>query len=161
MTRVNSRWIGASLVGLVMLAGCGSSSSGSGGSSTPPPTTTTSPSSSTTPTAPGSATASPVSPSGPVGDITLKGSVRGDGLTCVSFVADSGARYALGGPGLPSKLVDVAHSFGRRTSLKDQPSRGQIATVTLKGHVVTGAMSTCHLTTFSVTSAQIQSIGPQ
>lgn len=161
MTRVDSRCIAAGLVGVMLLAGCGSSSSGSGASSAPPSTTTTSPATGATPTAPGSASASPVSPSGPVGDITLKGTVRGDGLTCVSFVTDSGARYALGGPGLPSKLVDVAHSFGRRTSLKDQPSRGQIATVTLKGHVVTGAMSTCHLALFSVSSAQIQSIGPQ
>lgn len=176
MAGSRSRWISSSLLGAVLLAGCGTGAADSPGTSAftsgggP-----TSPSSSTNPsTSPaatsgsggaGSSTPSvPMSPSVPkssAGDITLKGSVSGAGLTCVSFEAENGARYALGGPGLPGKLVAVAHSFGQRSSLKDQPSRGQTATVTLTGHVVRGAMSTCNLTTFSVTSAQIQSISPQ
>lgn len=167
MTGSRGRLISSSLLGAVLLAGCGTGaadSPGSGASTSGSGPTSTSPSTgpSTTSGSGGVGSSAPSVPKSSAGDITLKGSVSGTGLTCVSFEAENGARYALGGgPGLPGKLIAVAHSFGRRSSLKDQPSRGQTATVTLTGHVVRGAMSTCSLTTFSVTSAHIQSISPQ
>ncbi|MEO8850293.1 MAG: hypothetical protein ABI360_01060 [Allobranchiibius sp.] len=69
-----------------------------------------------------------------------------------------GRRFALAGPGLPPKLVSVARSLGARSDLTSPPGQAQIATVTLIGHPVKGAMSTCSATVFSVTSASVSSI---
>lgn len=157
MTRSNSRWIGGSVMGLVLIAGCGNNATGP--SSSAPAGTSTSNTPSSTPSPPSATGASP--PASSPGDVTLRGTVRGDGLTCVAFIATDGSRYALAGPGLPSKVRDVAGSLGRRTSLSDQPSPPQIATLTIIGHVAAGVKSTCNLSTFLVTSAKVASIGPQ
>lgn len=159
MTGSNSRWIGGSVMGLVLIAGCGNGATGSSSSAPTSTSVSTSNTPSSTPSPPSSTGVSP-SMSSP-GDVTLRGTVRGDGLTCVAFVATNGSRYALAGPGLPSKVRDVAGSLGRRTSLSDQPSPPQIATLTIIGHVVAGVKSTCNLSTFLVTSAKVASIGPQ
>lgn len=88
----------------------------------------------------------------------MRGTVGGEGLTCVRFTSTDGRRFALSGPGLPPKLVSVARSLGNRSELDSAPGQPQIATVTLIGHPVKGAMSTCSAMVFSVTSASIQSI---
>ncbi|MBO1754799.1 hypothetical protein [Allobranchiibius sp. CTAmp26] len=147
--------IGLGALGVLLLAGCGSASSGGAATSSDPTSTATSsvaasPSASVRPPSPSLST----SP----GDVTLQGTVSGDGLTCVGFVATDGKKYALTGPGLPAKLVAIAHSFGRRTALSSSPGPAQSATVTIVGHPVKGAMSTCSATVFLVTSAQIRSV---
>lgn len=147
--------------GLVMwsvsVTGCSGSSAGPGTSASASGTSVATTSQSTV--APASPTSStPVPPSSLPGDVTLRGTVGGEGLTCVSFTSTDGRRFALSGPGLPAKLVSVARSLGQRSDLDSPPGGPQVATVTLIGHPVKGAMSTCNATVFSVTSASIQSI---
>ncbi len=168
MASVTARVFGVG-VGLALLAGCGSSSTGPGTSAGSATSSGPGISVTSSQTTPGTGTATPPSvnpstpanPSTPVsspGDITLHGTVGGEGLTCVSFVSTDGRRFALAGPGLPATLVSVARSLGRRTDLNSPPGQPQVATVTLIGHPVKAAMSTCSATVFSVTSASVTSI---
>ncbi len=148
------------LTALLGLTACGSQSS-SGASSAAPPTTTVgstpgTPGTSTSPSPPKSSPGGSTSSS--PGDITLTGTVEGEGLTCVRFAASNGHTYALSGPGLPGKVIAVAHSRGRRSTLDTQPSSGQSARITVVGHPVAHAMSTCSATVFSVSSTTVHSI---
>lgn len=156
MTTPTTRAIALGAFGVVLLAGCGSASVGSPSTSGVPTSNAPTSGATTSPARPSTPRSSPRDSS--PGDVTLRGTVSGDGLTCVGFRTTDGKRYALAGPGLPAKLVSVAHSFGRRTSLSSAPGAAQIATVTIVGHPVEGAMSTCSATVFSVTSAQIDSV---
>ena len=169
------RALTATILGACLLAGCGSSGAGGNGvatssrsgsstsTSSAATSSTPSPSSASSRTGTGTGTGTGRAPStapssGLPGDVTLRGTVSGDGLTCVGFVATNGRRYALTGPGLPDRLVAIAHSFGQQASSSSAAGAGQTATVTIVGHPVPGAMSTCSATVFSVTSARIGSM---
>ena len=154
MVHPRARGIGAGALGVLLLAGCASSpEAGNAGAASSAATSGSVTASA--PSSPPSASARPPAPSlsSSPGDVTLQGTVSGDGLTCVGFVANDGTRYALSGPGLPGRLVAIAHSFGSSSS-----GGTQTASVVVVGHPVKGAMSTCSATVFSVTSARIDSM---
>lgn len=131
--------IGVALIAAI-LTGCGSGAA-PGNSTVPsqsaPKTTTSSPSSPR------------INPSS-AGDVTLTGTVNGDGLTCVRFVSDDGHQYVISGA-VPGAVAKVARSGDKLN--------GPTVKLTIVGHTDSSLMNTCGGTTFVVSSSTIHSIG--